>query len=208
MRRLRLVLWGLVGVVLLSTGGLAVWRFWHERAGELAPMVRQTTESLIKVDFDLVDHEGRRRSDEEFRGQWMLVFFGYTFCPDVCPTTLASVSAVLDELGPAAEQVQPLFITVDPERDSPQVIADYVQAFHPRVVGLTGSAEEIAEAAANYRVYYARVEQEDVPGGYVMDHSAFIYLVDPQGRFVQPFSHQGSVEEILAALREHLEANS
>lgn len=208
MRRLRLVLWGLVAVVLLSTGGLAVWRFWYERGGELAPIARQTSANLIKSDFELLDHEGGRRRADDFRGQWMLVFFGYTFCPDVCPTTLATVSAVLDELGAAAEQVQPLFVTVDPERDSPEVLADYVQAFHPRVVGLTGSAEEIAQTAANYRVYYARVEQEDVPGGYVMDHSAFIYLVDPQGRFVQPFSHQGSVDEIVAALRAHLEANS
>ena len=208
MNRLRLVLWGLVALMLLSSGGVAVWRFWYERAGELPPASRQTAESLIKTDFDLLDHEGGRRKASDFRGQWMLVFFGYTFCPDVCPTTLATVSAVLDELGPAAESVQPLFVTVDPERDSAQVLADYVQAFHPRVVGLTGSSEDIAQTAANYRVYYARVEQEDVPGGYVMDHSAFIYLVDPEGRFVQPFSHQGSVDEIVAALRAQLAAGS
>ena len=208
MNRLRLVLWGLVAVLLLSSGGLAAWRLWSERTGQPIPSSQQSAESLIKTGFDLVDHEGQRRSADEFRGQWMLVFFGYTFCPDICPTTLATVSAVLDELGPAAETLQPLFITVDPARDTSQVLADYVQAFHPQIVGLTGSDEEIARAAANYRVYYARVEQEDMPGGYVMDHSAFIYLVDPDGRFVKPFSHQGSVDEIAAALRGFLGASS
>jgi protein SCO1/2 len=208
MNRLRVVLWGLVAVTFLAAGAMAAWRVWQGQAGKAVPTAQQTAESLIKTDFDLLDHAGQRRSAADFHGQWMLVFFGYTFCPDVCPTTLATVSAILDELGPPAERLQPLFVTVDPERDSPQVLADYVQAFHPRIVGLTGSAEEIARTAANYRVYYAKVEQEDVPGGYVMDHSAFIYLVDPQGRFVQPFSHQANVDETVAVLREYLEAGS
>jgi protein SCO1/2 len=200
MNRLRVVLWGLVAVTFLAAGAMAAWRVWQGQAGKVVPTAQQTAESLIKTDFDLLDHAGQRRSAADFRGQWMLVFFGYTFCPDVCPTTLATVSAILDELGPPAEGLQPLFVSVDPERDSPQVLADYVQAFHPRIVGLTGSAEEIAQTAANYRVYYARVEQE----GYVMDHSAFIYLVDTQGRFVQPFSHQANVNETVAVLREYL----
>jgi cytochrome oxidase Cu insertion factor (SCO1/SenC/PrrC family) len=132
--------------------------------------------------FDLVDHAGRPRVDTEFRGKWLLIYFGYTYCPDICPTDLQQIGLAIDRLGAAGEPVQPLFITVDPERDTAGHLSEYVTLFHPRLIGLTGSAEQIQRVARAYKVYYAKhpIGRPD----YVVDHSSFIYLVDPGGRYV------------------------
>jgi cytochrome oxidase Cu insertion factor (SCO1/SenC/PrrC family) len=132
--------------------------------------------------FDLVDHAGRPRVDTEFRGKWLLIYFGYTYCPDICPTDLQQIGLAIDRLGAAGEAVQPLFITVDPERDTAEHLSEYVTLFHPRLIGLTGSAEQIQRVARAYKVYYAKhpISRPD----YVVDHSSFIYLVDPGGRYV------------------------
>jgi protein SCO1/2 len=122
-------------------------------------------EALIESEFSLIDHTGKPMTDEDFEGKWQLVFFGFTYCPDVCPTTLNDVSIVLEELGAEADQLQPLFITVDPERDTPEVMAEYVANFDPRIVGLTGSPEQIEQATQAFRAYYAKVEQDGVPDG-------------------------------------------
>jgi protein SCO1 len=133
--------------------------------------------------FRLTTSAGRPVTDRSFPGKWLLVYFGYTFCPDVCPTTLNALATVLDELGPLAAGVQPIFITVDPERDTPQVIADYVKAFDPRIVGLTGAPEQIAAAAKEFRVYYKirRLGYDE----YAIDHSSFIYVMNPQGQVIE-----------------------
>jgi protein SCO1 len=133
--------------------------------------------------FRLTTSPGRAVTDRSFPGKWLLVYFGYTFCPDACPTALNALATALDELGPLAAGVQPIFITVDPERDTAQVVADYVKAFDPRIVGLTGAPEQIAAAAKEFRVYY-KVR----PLGnneYAIDHSSFIYVMSPRGQVVE-----------------------
>jgi protein SCO1/2 len=133
--------------------------------------------------FALTDHTGRPRTSEDFRGKLMLVYFGFTGCPDVCPSDLQNIGLAMERLGEAAKRVQPLFITVDPERDTAAHLADYVPMFHPRLIGLTGDAAAIHKAAAAYRVYYAKVPN---PKGddYTVDHSAFIYLMDADGKYL------------------------
>jgi protein SCO1 len=133
--------------------------------------------------FQLMTSDGGTATDRSFPGKWLLVYFGYTFCPDACPTALNALGTALDELGPLAAGVQPIFITVDPERDTPQVVADYVKAFDPSIVGLSGTVEQIAAAARKFRVYH-KVR----PLGnneYAIDHSSFIYVINPHGQVVE-----------------------
>ncbi|MFM2130330.1 MAG: hypothetical protein RL477_1876 [Pseudomonadota bacterium] len=133
--------------------------------------------------FSLVDTSGKRVTDADFRGRYALIYFGYTFCPDVCPTELQAIGRAVDLLGPAGEKIVPVFITVDPARDTPRALADYVKAFHPRMVGLSGAAGEIAAVAKAYRVYY-RLGPASKPGAtdYLVDHTSFIYLLGPDGK--------------------------
>jgi len=143
--------------------------------------------------FDLIDSKsGRLVSDRDFRGKWLLVFFGYTRCPDVCPTTLSEIADTLAKLGPLAGLVQPLFITLDPKRDTQPVLADYTAAFDPRILALTGSPDQIAAAARGYGVYFATREAGD---DYSIDHSAAMYLMRPDGAYERSFlSTAGSAE--------------
>jgi cytochrome oxidase Cu insertion factor (SCO1/SenC/PrrC family) len=151
--------------------------------------------------FTLEDGAGKTVTDRDFRGKYMLVYFGYTFCPDVCPTTLNAVADAMDKLGPAAARVQPLFITVDPKRDTPAVVQRYAAAFGPRIEGLTGTAEEIAKVAKEYRVYYAEHRTGTGPNDYSMDHSSVLYLMGPGGAFVGPLRADQSGDEIAANLK-------
>ena len=133
--------------------------------------------------FELTDQTGHRRTDADFRGKLVVLYFGYTYCPDVCPTELQSISLALDKLGGAAEAVQPLFITVDPERDAPARLAEFVSAFHPRLIGLTGSLAEIRKTAIAYKTFFAK-HSDATPGNYSVDHTGFIYLVGRDGRYL------------------------
>ena len=146
----------------------------------------------------MTDHNGNRVTEADFLGRWQLVFFGFTHCPDVCPTTLAYMANVLDRFGSEVERVAPIFITVDPTRDTPEVMAEYVQAFHPKLVGLTGSEAEVAAAAQSFRVYYERMEEETAPDGYLMAHSGHIYLMTPEGRFEDVFREGDQSAEEMA----------
>jgi protein SCO1 len=152
--------------------------------------------------FALIDHTGKPRTDEDFRGKLLLIYFGYSFCPDVCPADLQQIGLAIDKLGPEGETVQPLFITVDPERDTFAHLADYVPFFHPRLIGLTGNAEQIASVARAYKVYYAKYP----PGSpdYVIDHSSFIYLVDEAGRYVGFFPPGTPADRMIEIIRLHL----
>lgn len=156
--------------------------------------------SNIGGPFALVDHTGRAVTDRDYRGRAALVFFGFTFCPDVCPTELGNVAAALDLLGADAARVAPLFVTIDPERDTPAKLADYVALFHPAIIGLTGTPEQVAAAARAYRVYYAKATP---PGAsdYVMDHSAFTYVLGPDGGVRALLRPGASPEDIARALR-------
>jgi cytochrome oxidase Cu insertion factor (SCO1/SenC/PrrC family) len=150
--------------------------------------------------FSLTDHAGRPVTERDFAGRWLLVYFGYTYCPDVCPTELGTVAAALDAMGPAGEGVTPVFITVNPERDTPAALADYVGRFHPRMVGLTGTPEQVAEAARRYRVYFARTRSPNATE-YLMDHSSLVYLVGPDGRVRTLFRSPTDPETIAATVR-------
>ena len=154
--------------------------------------------------FTLTDHKGERVDDPDFRGRLMLIYFGYTYCPDVCPLGLAKIAAAYDRLSPAEqEQLVPVFITVDPERDTVEAVADYVDLFHPALVGLTGSVEEVAAAAGAYRVYYRKAESENMTD-YLVDHSSFTYLMDGDNRYLTHFGHDATAESIAEGLRQHL----
>ncbi|MDW8315911.1 MAG: SCO family protein [Rhodovarius sp.] len=153
--------------------------------------------------FSLIRHDGQPVTERDYAGRWLLIYFGFTYCPDVCPTELGRIADVLDELGPLGEQVTPLLITIDPQRDTPAALADYVSRFHPRMQGLTGSPAQIAEVARRYRVYYARVQHPDMTD-YTMDHSAFVYLVGPDARVRLLFRPETPVEEMARAIRQQL----
>ena len=151
--------------------------------------------------FSLIDGDGNPVTDQTWHGKYLLVYFGYTFCPDVCPTTLSNVADAMDKLGTKADRIQPLFITVDPKRDTPAVVKQYAAAFGPRIIGLTGSPEQIAAAAKAYRVYYAEHRSGPGPDDYSMDHSSVLYLMGPDGRFVAPVRADQDGPEIAAALK-------
>lgn len=201
LRTMRLALWILVA---LTTLGMAVFGAWRWLGPERIPTAQEASQSAISGRFSLVDHNGNRVTDEDFRGKWLLVFFGYTHCPDVCPTTLNEIAEVMERLAADADKVQPLFITVDPERDTPDAMAEYVAAFDPRIVGLTGTPEQIKAATGSFRVYYAKAPGEEAPGGYLMDHSAFLYLMNPEGRFETAFGFQDGVKKIVSGIRKYL----
>jgi cytochrome oxidase Cu insertion factor (SCO1/SenC/PrrC family) len=182
-------------ILALLIGGVALTRA-PENGGVLT-----TGKALVGGPFKLTDQHGKTVSDTDFRGKYMLVVFGYTFCPDVCPAELQVVTAALDALGPLAERIQPVFISIDPERDTVSQLALYAGNFHPRLVLLTGSSAEIADVAKAYRVYYAKAEGSANAGrDYLMDHSSIIYLMGPDGQFVRHFTYTTDA----AALAEQL----
>jgi len=159
--------------------------------------------------FSLVDGDGKAVSDSDFRGRWMLVYFGYTYCPDVCPTELQTISAALAKLGADAAKVAPMFITIDPARDTPAAIGSYVKLFDPKLIGLTGTAQQIADVAREYRVYYAKVTPKGASAdGYLMDHSGFVYLMDPQGHFAALYNPATDADDMAAGLRDHFSQRS
>lgn len=195
LRRIRFSLWILVAAAVLALGGA----YFFQTIGVREPPLVTVGEAAIRSEFSLIDHSGNRVTEADFLGRWQLVFFGFTHCPDVCPTTLAYLANVLDRLGEKVERVAPIFITVDPSRDTPEVMAEYVQAFHPKLVGLTGSEAEVAAAAQSFRVYYEKMEEETAPDGYLMAHAGHIYLMTPEGRFEDVFREGEQSAEKMAA---------
>jgi len=160
--------------------------------------------ALVGGPFSLVDQDGRRVTEKDFLGRYMLVFFGYTYCPDVCPTELQVMSAALDQMGPEADRIQPVFVSVDPARDTPEVLKAYVGNFGPRLIGLTGTPEEIAAVAKAYRVYYAKAGNGSSGTDYLMDHSSIIYLMGPDGRFITHMAYTTDAAKLSAELKETL----
>ena len=154
--------------------------------------------SAIGGRFQLIDQNGTPFSDADLKGKWHLVFFGYTHCPDACPTALNEMSLALDRLGMKRDEVGVVFITVDPERDTPDALKSYVQSFDAPIVALTGSPEAVAQAAKAYRVFYAKHPRPD--GDYDMDHSAVIYVMNPEGRFTATFTPDSSADAIVQRL--------
>lgn len=150
------------------------------------------------------DHRGRAVSERDFAGKFMLVFFGYTHCPDICSTDLQVLSQAMDALGQAGENVQPVFITIDQERDTPEVLADYVGHFHPRLLGLTGTKAQIAAAAKAYDVYAEKIYGEEESANFFINHTALTYLIGPDGNGIATFNHGTKPDEMAAAILNHL----
>ena len=152
--------------------------------------------------FRLTDQNGKTVTDADLKGKWSLVYFGYTHCPDACPTALNDISIALEDLGTKRDAVRPVFITVDPERDTPDALKAYVTSFDAPILALTGTPEQVAQAAKGYRVYYAK--HPEAGGEYSMDHSSVIYVMDPQGRFTASFTHESTPEQIAERLKKLL----
>lgn len=169
---------------------------------QATPSIQTAGKALIGGPFSLVGTDGKRVTDRDFRGKLMLVMFGYTHCPDVCPAELQTMAEVMDKLGADADALAPVFISVDPARDTPEVLSAYVKAFNPRITGLTGSPDEAASAAKAYRVYFKKAG-----GGaddYSVDHSAFVYLMDRDGSYLTHFSFNTPADAIVTVVKEHL----
>lgn len=178
---------GIILVVMVMLGG--------------SPATAGTAQVTVGGPFMLTAPDGTVVTDQTYRGKWLLIFFGYTFCPDTCPTTLNQIAAALEKLGRDSEKLQPLFITLDPERDTPETLKGYTAAFDPRIVGLTGSLQQIAAVAEGYGAYGTAHQHKAGAKDYLVDHSTYIYLMDPQGKFVRGFDAQTPGDEIAHTVR-------
>lgn len=194
----------IIAALAFLIGGLAALLVLPGARERLLPSQVSFGKALVGGPFALTDHTGRRVTEKDFLGRHMLIMFGFTYCPDVCPSGLQVMSAALDQLGAKAERIQPVFVSVDHERDTPDQLALYIKSFHPRLVGLTGSAEEIAVAARAYRVYYKKVVDEKSTAGFTYDHSALIYLMGPDGSYLAHFPHAASPDTIASRLAQLL----
>jgi protein SCO1/2 len=200
---------GFAGGVIAAGGG---WLALAERepprrsSSELMDVVMWNKEP-VGGPFALTDHNGRQRTDADFRGRLMLIYFGFTFCSDICPTDLQAIAGALDRLGPAGEAVQPLFITVDPEKDTPSQLKAHVGLFHPRMIGLTGSPAQIRKVASDFKVYYAKTEplKQDDRG---IDHTGFTFLIGRDGRYIGFFPPGTPADRIVETIRPYLAAQS
>ena len=202
---LLVVVWGIVWLGTRAPQSPAGWVLQRVAAlaGDEVGADGVPSRLAIGGPFQLTDQSGKPVTQADFRGRWMLVYFGYTFCPDVCPTELQTIAGALDKLGPDAAKVAPIFITIDPERDTPAVLADYVKLFDKRLIGLTGTAEQIRDVARKYRVYYAKVTPRSA-SSYLMDHSSFVYLMDAEGRFRALLQPGASPDEVAAVIEAQL----
>lgn len=191
------VLWGLVGATLLV---FAVFQF----AGASTKTDADMSDPAFRAAFELTDHNGLIRTERDFSGQWLLIFFGFANCPDICPTTLAEVAAVMEGLGTDAEKVQPIFISIDPERDTPAALSEFVPLFNADIIGLTGTPTQIAETSASFPIFFERIEEASAPDGYTMGHTSHLFLLDPQAGFADSWAYGTPAEEILIDLKARL----
>jgi len=206
----RIIRWTAMGLVIaMLAGSAALWL----RPGGLSGAIHAATGIAmpggvqVGGPFSLVDQTGKPVTQASWPGRWLLVYFGYTYCPDVCPTELQTIAATLDALGPLAARVVPIFITIDPERDTPELMAGYVKLFDDRLIGLTGTPQQIAAVARAYRVYYAKVTPKESTT-YLMDHSSFLYLMGPDGMLRMLFDPATGAGDIAGAIRTRLSAAS
>ena len=187
-------------------GALGAWAWWQaqQRVGPSGDGTGLVTNVSIGGPFTLTNHLGETVTDADFDDQLRLIYFGYTFCPDVCPTELGNIALALNELGDDLAHVTPMLITVDPERDTPEVLREYVPLFHEKLVGLTGSREAIDDVARAYRVFYRRVEDPDYTY-YLMDHTSFVYLMGANGEFLSMYNYGTAPQDLAGAIRHHIE---
>jgi protein SCO1 len=180
--------------------GAATALFLPARAVRQASAAAQLAEPPkgSSVHFALTATDGTAVTEQSYRGKWLLIYFGYTFCPDICPTTMMELAQALQALGPRAAEAQAVFVSVDPQRDRPDVLAEYLKSFDPRSVGLTGTSAQISAAAKSFNVFYERHDTED--GNYTYDHSSYVYLVDPGGTLAEALASDRGSQQIAAAL--------
>jgi protein SCO1/2 len=194
LRRVRIVLWVACAIPLLALGAVGILEITQKNAG-----VEALPSGGIGGPFKLAASTGGSFSTEDLKGKPFLVFFGFTRCPEICPTTISDISTWLDALGPDGKEIKALFISIDPERDNVASMKDYLSSFNDRIIGLTGTPDEIAAVAKEYRVYYAKHPLKD--GDYTMDHSAVIYLMDRQGRLAGTLSYGDAASDAVAKLK-------
>jgi protein SCO1 len=199
--RARLIAFIVAGFLIGALAGAAVLLVTTPPGGQ---PVQSSGTALVGGPFSLVGTDGKPVTDRDFRGRYMLIFFGFTHCPDICPAELQVIAQALEQLGDKAKNVVPIFITLDPERDTPESMGNYVKSFGPNFVGLTGSPEAIAAAAKAYRVSYAKVENKESAADYSVDHSALVYLMDPEGQYVTHFSYGLSADQMAERLGKSL----
>ena len=168
-------------------------------SAEIPGQIRVSGDLGIGGPFTLTDQDGRRVTDKDFAGRFMLIYFGYTFCPDICPTELNTISLAVQQLGTRVRLV-PVFVTIDPERDTPEALKAYLAAFGPDIVGLTGSDADIAAVAKGYRVYYKKADGSD-PENYAMDHTSLLYLMGPDGKLIALFRTGATPADIAAGIK-------
>jgi cytochrome oxidase Cu insertion factor (SCO1/SenC/PrrC family) len=214
-RTLRIIRWTALALIVLLASAIAFSGFGPKGSPQRQASTTDAAGSTIAIPegvpiggpFTLIDDKGHAVTDADYRGRWVLIFFGYTNCPDECPLTLQKMTTVLDSLGPLADGITPLFITVDPARDSPGRLADYLANFGSRIIGLTGTDEQIADAAKAFRVYYAPAEYEQ-SGADVVSHSTFLYLMNPSGKLDALFAQDISADKLTATVRARLAAQN
>lgn len=192
LRPLQITLW----IAAILATAVFAWSRWPEGGGEVT-----AASVAFEPSFALADAEGKPRTSAEFRGKFLLVFFGFTNCPDVCPTTLSEVAQVMDDLGPDADRVRPIFISVDPERDRRLGLGAYTEAFHPSILGLAGTEAETRAAAESFKIFYERESDAAVPDGYTMSHSPGLFLVGPDGAWLRQFTYGTPAADILSDLQ-------
>jgi protein SCO1/2 len=185
---------------LMAVTAVAAGLLWHV-GDSLSGKTQAVGEASIGGPFTLTDQDGKVRRADDFRGRFMLVYFGYSTCPDICPTSLAVMADALEKLGPEAERVVPIFITIDPGRDTSRLLKTYLKAFGPRFVGLTGDAKAVAAAAHAWRVYY---QKRPLSGGYAIDHSSHIYLMGPDGNFIAIYDETLGPGGLAAAMKKRI----
>lgn len=187
----------------LITAGFAGW-MWMNAPQSPAPQAASSGEATIGGSFTLTDAKGQPFGSESLKGKYSLVFFGFTHCPSICPTALATLTQALNALGDKASAITPVFITVDPERDTPEVMAEYASHFHPSLVALTGTPEQIQAVVKEYKVYASKQATQDDADGYTMDHSGYLYVMDKNGRYVTHFAHDIAPDELAQRLAPYL----
>lgn len=194
LKRVRQVAWSFVAVA------VAAIAYWSLEDGGQFDGSTSSGAARFAAEFELVDHTGAPRTAEDYRGRWLLVFFGFANCPDVCPTTLAEVAAVMDQLGPLSDEAQPLFITIDPERDTPEALAEFIPQFDVGIVGLSGTPDQIAKTTRNFFVFSGKTDDQNAPDGYTMEHSSQLFLFAPDGGYERSWAYGTPAEVITSDL--------
>jgi cytochrome oxidase Cu insertion factor (SCO1/SenC/PrrC family) len=196
--------WGLLSLfMVVALSGVGIYQSLHRE--KPAPVVLDLLPSRNPVSvpiggpFQLIDHKGRPCTEKSFPGKYLIVYFGYTYCPDICPMALQTLSQLMDKIDPQGKKFQPLFITVDPERDTVENLALYAENFHPTFVMLTGSKEKIQSAMKAFRVYASRIKKEDTTED-LIDHSSVVVVITPEGEFITHFHHTTPLEEMIGAV--------